>query len=255
LPTYTIERGVFETFPAFRRFVVIGNGIDNHGSDPVITQLLAESVAGVNPVPTSMERERISAWNEAYLRLGVDPERYTPSARFLYQQIRKGKPVRSISKLVDVMNITSIQWCAPCGGDDLHSLDGGDLCLGFARGDETFAPLFKPGTMENPTAGEMIYYTPQSRRVMCRRWTWRNADFSKLTPETSAIAINIDIMLGAFQETDLPAVLKSVVLLLSRFCYGKIETHILSPTNTRIEIGPELAGVKTLEQKTFVAVS
>jgi len=247
LPTYTIEQSVFEKFPRFRRCVVVASGIDNHGSEPAIARLLTESAAGVGAVPTSVERERIAAWNEAYLQLGVDPERYTPSVRFLYQQIRKGKPVRSINKIVDVMNITSMQWCAPCGGDDLHALDGGDLCLGFARGDESFSPLFKPGAKENPTAGEMIYYTPQTRRVMCRRWTWRNADFSKLTPETSAVAINIDIVLGAFEESDLAAVLQSVVLLLRRFCHGKIETHVLSPANPRIELEPAVAGVKTRE--------
>lgn len=239
MPTYTIEESVFETFPAFRRCVVIADGLDNHGSDPEITRLLTDSASGVSPVPSNVERERISAWNQAYLRFGVDPERYTPSVRFLYEQIRKGKPVRSINKVVDVMNITSIQWCVPCGGDDLYALDGGDVCLGFARGDETFAPLFKPGHTENPKAGEMIYYTPQTRRVMCRRWTWRNADFSKLTPETSAVAINIDIVLGLFQESDLQVVLQSVVLLLRRFCYGKIATYILSPSNRRIEIGGE----------------
>lgn len=253
MAAYIIDKRVFDTFPAFRRGVVIATGIDNSGPDPEIARLLAAVAAQVTPSPSAAEGSRISAWNDAYLRFGVDPNRYTPSVRFLLEQVRKGRPVRSINKVVDVMNLTSIRWCAPCGGDDLHSLEGGDLCLGLAQGDETFAPLFKPSNTEKPLPGEVIYYTPQTRRVMCRRWTWRNADFSKLTPATSAVAINIDIVLGPFDESDLDAALAGVVVLLRRFCSGKIETHVLSPTNTRIQIDNDVLGKNGMENMSFVS--
>lgn len=233
---YTIENSVFEMFPAFRRGVVVATGMDNCEANPETAGLLAEAVSCVGPAPTSAEQDRISVWNEAYAKFGSDPNKHTPSIRFLYEQIRRGKAPRPINKAVDIMNSTSITWMAPCGGDDLDSLDGGDLCLGIARGDETFAPLFKPAAIEHPNPGEIIYYTPQTRRVMCRRWTWRNADFSKLTPNTKAVAINIDMMMPPFNDGDLEAAICGLEALLHKFCGGVITSHKLSPTNPTVQI-------------------
>ena len=176
------------------------------------------------------------AWNAAYIKFGADPDKYTPSIRFLYQQIRRGKPPRSISTVVDLMNATSIRWAAPCGGDDLDSLEGGDLCLGIARGDETFAPLFKPAAVERPNPGEIIYFSPQSRRVMCRRWTWRNADFSKITPDTKNVAINVDMMMPPFQASDLEAAMAGLKALLQQFCGGNVSCHVLSHESPTFQI-------------------
>lgn len=222
MATYTIEPTVFEMFPAFRRGVVVATGIDNGIADPETARLLAAAAA--NP---DFEPAKIEVWNEAYRKFGADPDKQTPSIRFLYQQIQKGKPPRSISKVVDLFNIISLRWTAPCGGDDLATLDGGDLLLGLARGDETFAPLFKPAAIEHPLPGEVIYYTPQTRRVLCRRWTWRNADFSKIAPGTNAVAINVDMMMPPFTEADLDSALGDLVEMLRRFCGGEVCTHVL----------------------------
>lgn len=234
--TYTIESAVFEMFPDFRRGVVVATGIDNRGTNPETVRLLTEAVSGVSHVPSALEQERIEVWNTAYLKFGADPNKYTPSIRFLREQIRRGKPPRPINKVVDLFNIISLRWTAPCGGDDLESLGGGDLCLGFARGDETFAPLFKPLAIEHPTPGEVIYYTPQTRRVLCRRWTWRNSDFSKLTPETTTVAINVDMMMPPFRDMDLESALRDLVELVRNFCGGTVRTHVLEPTNPSFQI-------------------
>jgi len=224
MAAYTVEPAIFEMFPAFRRGVVVANGIDNTNTDPETVRLLAAAAANASAEPAKIE-----VWNEAYRTFGADPDKHTPSIRFLYQQIQKGKPPRSISKVVDLFNIISLRWIAPCGGDDLSALEGGDLLLGLARGDETFAPLFKPAAVEAPLPGEVIYYTPQTRRVLCRRWTWRNADFSKIAPATKAVAINVDMMMPPFTETDLESALGDLAGMLRRFCGGEVHTHVLKP--------------------------
>ena len=118
----------------------------------------------------------------------------------------------------------------------LRALQGGDLVLGIANGDETFAPLFKPDAVENPVAGEVIYYTPQSKRVMCRRWTWRNADFSKLTENTKRVAVNIDMMLPPFNTADLQTAAAELAKLVGKFCGGKVKTYVLGPEMMEILI-------------------
>jgi lysyl-tRNA synthetase class 2 len=230
MPTYFVEQKIFDLFPAFRRGVVMATNLDNTASDPELAKLIGEASDNMLAASTDAEPNRITVWNEAYLKLGVDPKKFTPSIKFLYEQIRKGKPPRSISKIVDVMNLLSLRRMAPCGGDDLDAISG-DLRLGFAKGDESFAPLFKATAYESPTPGEVIYYTPQSKKVMCRRWTWRNADFSKITPETKSVAINIDIMAPPFSEGDLDFALTELAQLLAKYCGASTVSHTLSAGN------------------------
>jgi DNA/RNA-binding domain of Phe-tRNA-synthetase-like protein len=226
MPKYVVEPEIFDLFPAFRRGVVIATQLDNRSTESDLGPLIAESAKAAL---SEIEPERISVWKDAYLKLRVDPNKYSPSIKFLYDQIRKGKPPRSISKIVDIMNLVSLRWMAPCGGDDLKTILPGDLRLGMAQGDESFAPLFKATSFESPLEGEVIYYTPQTKKVMCRRWTWRNADFSKITPETTAVAINIDIMAPPFSENDLEAALSELAGLLERYCGGRVAQYKLYP--------------------------
>jgi DNA/RNA-binding domain of Phe-tRNA-synthetase-like protein len=179
--------------------------------------------------------QRIAAWNDAYAKLGINPKKFTPSIQFLYDQIRRGKPPRSINKVVDIMNITSIRWTIPCGGDDLDAIVPDDLKLGMACGGEAFAPLFRPDIVEYPNVGEIIYYTPQTKRVMCRRWTWRNADFSKITSDTARVAINIDLMIPPLNQADLRAVVLDVAALLEQHCGAKTSEHELSSNTPKFE--------------------
>ncbi len=240
MPTYSVDPKLFAIFPAFRRGVVVATHLDNASPDYELAALIpaaAEAMVASTAGSGGADPERISVWNDAYLKLKVDPKKFTPSIKFLYEQTRKGKPPRSISKIVDVMNLVSLRLMAPCGGDDLGSILPGDIQLGFAQGDETFAPLFKPAAFDNPAAGEVIYYTPQSKRVMCRRWTWRNADFSKITAETQSVAINIDIMTPPFGDGDVDSALTEMAGLLEKYCGARTVCHKLTAATPSFEIG------------------
>ncbi len=228
MPAYSVDPKIFTLFPAFRRGVVVATNLDNTTPDPALGALIPIAAEALVARVAESEPAPISVWNEAYLKLAIDPKKFTPSIKFLYDQTRKGKPPRSISKIVDIMNLVSLRRMAPCGGDDLQSILPGDICLGFAQGDETFAPLFKPAAFDNPIPGEVIYYTPQTKKVMCRRWTWRNADFSKITPETNAVAINIDIMTPPFNEADLDSALAEMAQLLEQYCGARTTCHKLT---------------------------
>ena len=229
-----IQPKIFEMFPNFRRGVILAGGIDNNHSGAPTASLLAQTISDLQPVGD--EQERIAVWNSAYEKFAVNPNKFTPSIRFLMEQLKRGKPPRSINKIVDLFNITSLKWIVPCGGDDLDTLTGDDLCLGIAEGDETFAPLFKPEAIESPIAGEVIYYTPQTKRVMCRRWTWRNADFSKLSEQTKRVVINIDMMMPPFTTANLQDAVNELAELVRKFCGGTVQTHMLSPGNSELQI-------------------
>src|SRR4051812_10185829 len=127
MPTYSVEDQVFEKFPHFRRGVVVAHDLDNSTEDPETGAMLAEAASRIGPFPTEVENARIAVWNEAFKAFDADPDKFTPSIRFLYAQVRRSKPPRPISKIVDIMNAISIGRIAPCGGDDLDSMNGGDM--------------------------------------------------------------------------------------------------------------------------------
>lgn len=235
MSTYSVDPKLFELFPDFQRGVVVAANLDNTEPEPELAKLIQEASDKVLAGASDNEPEKISVWNDAYSKLGVDPKKFTPSIKFLYEQIRKGKPPRSISKIVDVMNVMSLRLLAPCGGDDLGTIIPDDIRLGFAKGDESFAPLFKAAAFESPTEGEVIYSTPQTKKVMCRRWTWRNADFSKIAPATKSVAINIDLMTPPFAEGDVNAALAEMMQLLERYCGGEMICHKLTASSPSFE--------------------
>src|SRR5581483_4920880 len=105
---YTIEAPVFEIFPAFRRGVVIATGINNIAAASETGRLLGEAVSQITSSPPEIELDRITAWNMAFSKLGMNPDKLTPSVRFLLEQVRRSKPLRSINPLVDLFNRTSL---------------------------------------------------------------------------------------------------------------------------------------------------
>jgi hypothetical protein len=66
---------------------------------------MAEAAKAMLSAPAETESERISIWKDAYLKLGVDPNKYSPSIKFLCDQVLRGRPPRSIDKIVDIMAV------------------------------------------------------------------------------------------------------------------------------------------------------
>jgi DNA/RNA-binding domain of Phe-tRNA-synthetase-like protein len=233
---FCIEEGVFQMFPRFCRGIVMAAGIDNSRSCPELEALLREQEEKMrlDPQIDLAAHPRLLAWKEAYRQFGSNPNKFTPSIVFLAKQVKSGKPVRSISPAVDAFNIISIKHIIPCGGDDMDSVEG-DVTLGKASSDETFAPIFKPDEVEHPDPGEIIYVNRRTKRVLCRRWNWRNADFSKLASQTKNLAINVDGMMPAIGREEIEEAAEALKQLLLRYCGGEISIHYLDAQNRQVD--------------------
>ena len=234
---FRIEEEVFRMFPEFCRGIVTAAGIDNSRPSPALEEMLREQEAKMRQDSRIdlASHPRLQVWKEAYRQFGSNPNKYTPSIVFLAKQVKTGKTVRSISPAVDAFNIISIRHIIPCGGDDMNSVEG-DVTLGRAAGDETFAALFKPEEIEHPDPGEVIYVNRLTKRVLCRRWNWRNGDFSKLSPETRNLAINVDGMMPAIGRAEIEEAAEALKELLLRYCGGNISVHYLDAQNREMEI-------------------
>lgn len=234
---FCIEESVFQMFPQFCRGIVVASGIDNSRNCPEIEKLLSEQQETLRQDPgvDLATHPRLLIWKEAYRRFGSNPNKFTPSIVFLAKQVKSGKLVRSISPAVDAFNVISIKYLIPCGGDDMGTVDG-DVTLGRAVSDETFAPIFKPEEAEHPDPGEVIYVNRRTKRVLCRRWNWRNADFSKITPGTRILSINVDGMMPAISRREIEEAAEELRQLLLRYCGGMISIHYLDAQNREAEL-------------------
>jgi DNA/RNA-binding domain of Phe-tRNA-synthetase-like protein len=234
---FRIEEGVFQLFPQFCRGIVTAAGINNSRPSPELENLLREQEEKMRQDPgiDLATHPRLLAWKEAYRQFGSNPNKFTPSIVFLAKQVKSGKSIRSISPAVDAFNIVSLKHVIPCGGDDMDSVEG-DVTLGRAVSDETFAPIFKPEEIEHPDAGEVIYVNRQTKRILCRRWNWRNADFSKLKPETRNLEINVDGMMPAIGRGEIEEAAEGLKDLLLRYCGGSISIHYLDAQNREVEV-------------------
>jgi DNA/RNA-binding domain of Phe-tRNA-synthetase-like protein len=234
---FRIEGGVFDLFPHFCRGIVTAAGIDNSRSSPELEKLLREEEEKLrqNPDVDLATHPRLQVWKDAYRQFGSNPNKFTPSIVFLAKQVKAGKSVRSISPAVDAFNIISMRHIIPCGGDDMQSVEG-DVTLGRALSSETFAPIFKPEETEHPDAGEVIYVNRKTGRVLCRRWNWRNADFSKLSPETKNLGINVDGMLPSISRAEIEQASEELKELLLGNCGGTISIRYLDAQNRELEV-------------------
>ena len=127
-----------------------------------------------------------------------------------------------------VYNAVSLRFLLPVGGDDLD-LVSGDLHLRLARGDEPFRPLGSEAD-DAPEPGEVIY--ADDAKVLCRRWTWRGADDSKISSATTRTVLNVHGLPPAERDEEARAT-ETLAGLVSRVCGGESRWYVLdseSPT-------------------------
>jgi DNA/RNA-binding domain of Phe-tRNA-synthetase-like protein len=226
-----IESELFKQFPDFKRGIIAVSEIKNGTSNSTIEQLLSQQIEK-NVGTDYSTHEFIKAWDDVHRKFGSNPNKYPPSIKSLTKRIQKGGTLPFINSVVALFNYVSIKYAIPCGGDDVDRIEG-NLHLGFAKGNEIFRAL---GSEENecPEAGEVIYYDDKTMNVMCRRWNWRNGDFTKITELSGRIVINID-GIGPIAKSHILAARDELAALLVEQCSAKVTVDCLDTDNREVE--------------------
>ena len=225
---------VYEKFPDFVCGIIIVKDIQiaqknkriKKPLNKMIEQRKAESQDLIN-------HPYLKAWDEAHRRFGSDPEQYLPSIKSLLTRIMAGGGLPFINSVVTLFNYISLKYLIPCGGDDIRKISG-NLCLDFATGEERFIGLGST-EVEHPEKGEVIYFDDQSKQIMCRRWNWRNAEFSKITDDTREIVINVDGIEGIPTSVIIEA-RDELADLLKEHCAAIVTTDLLTRQNQQIPL-------------------
>lgn len=229
-----IDPEVAERFPGLVVGVLTGEGLDNSGERPALDRLLAQREAALperlGPGPLA-EHPRIAPWRQAYRAFGAKPKKSPSSVESLCRRLLKGDAVPRIGPLVDAYNAVSLAHLLPAGGEDLDALVG-DLRLTFAG--EAEPPVLLLGDREPrpPHSGEVIYRDDVG--AVCRRWNWREAHRTRLTPGTSRAVLVLEALPPAGRG-EVEAALAELAGLVERFAGSWPAGAILDAS--RLEVG------------------
>ena len=236
---YHVDPLLFQKYPGYvRGLIVVRRAVNIAGPIDEVARMLKGAQKTVHDRtdldPVSVH-PHIAAWREAYRAFGAKPSEYPSSIEALVKRVRRGDEVPYINTLAALCNSTSLRYLAPIGG---HALDimqpAGELRLGFAAGNEEFMPLGN-GPLEHPDPGEIIF-TYNATTVLCRRWTWRQGEFSKLQRTTVAAEINVD-GLPPVTRTDVETICADLAALAGRYCgNAPTEVKMLSEETPSVEL-------------------
>jgi len=236
---YRADPQLFSTYPGYVRGLVIVRRAINIESpiDEVLRMLLGaqRTIRQRADLETPSSQPNIAAWREAYRAFGAKPSEYPSSIEALVKRVRRGDDVPYINTLAAICNSASLRYIVPIGG---HAIDvmqaDGELRLGFAHGEEEFIP-FGGGPIEHPNPGEVIF-TYNTSTVLCRRWTWRQGEFSKLQRTTTAVEINVD-GLPPVTRADVDLICNDLATLVGMYCgNAPTEVKMLSEDQPEVEL-------------------
>ncbi len=240
---YRIDPQLFHKYPGYVRGLVIVRRAVNIESpiDEVQRMLLGaqKTIRQRTDLDPISAHPNIAAWREAYRAFGAKPTEYPSSIEALVKRVRRGDDVPYINTLAAIGNSVSLRYLVPIGGHaiDVMSPDG-KLRLGFATGAEEFMPFGgapENARIEHPEPGEVIF-TYNTSMVLCRRWTWRQGEFSKLQRTTTAVVINVD-GLPPVTRADVEAISNDLATLAGMYCgNAPTEVKMLSEENLEVEL-------------------
>lgn len=229
-----VSKEVLDKFPSYIRGVVVARSVDNRGEKPELLELLRKVESDATKDESLLDiknHPRIACWRKAYSDFGANPNKFYSSIESLARRARRGDQLSYINTLVAIFNYFSLKHMVPSGGDDLDKVDG-RLCLTLAKGNELFTP-FNSDTIEYPEPGEVVYI--DNSKVMCRRWNWRQGDQTKITPETTSVAINVDC-LPPVSRQEAEKITAELAELVRRFCGGEVRFYFLDASRNEVEI-------------------
>lgn len=191
MTTLSLE-AVAERFPEFRVAVVVAEGITIGERDEALDAEIAEAQARARARWAGTELSAIpgvSAWRTAYRGFGIKKTSYRSSVERLVKRVLAGDCLPRVNALVDLYNMISLDEVLCLGCDDLDRVEG-DLAFRFSREGDSFIDMgATQGEDPNdpPKPGEVVY--ADDRKVLCRRWNWRQDARSAVTPSTRRVVL------------------------------------------------------------------
>lgn len=226
MPRLLVTPEIFALFPDVLLGVIVAREIDNTGESKEILAGLRQEEARVRemfasqPIP---EHPHIAPWREAYRKFGAKPKDHPSSIENLVRRVAKGHALPRINPLVDLYNTISLRFLLPAGGEDLDRTQG-DIQLTVAGEGEAPVKLLGEPEARPPYPGEVIY--KDDLGAICRRWNWKEADRTKLTPQTRRAVLVLE-GLPPVGAREIEAAAAALAALVHAHCGGAIVHEVL----------------------------
>ena len=213
---FIVSEDSFAKLPNACFGVVVARGIDNGSANPIVAARFEEAFVNAE---TRFKDAKVKAapeiqpYREAFRTLGINPNKFLCSIEALFTRIAKGKGLPAINPIVDLGNAVSLKYVVPIGAHDITQ-ETDDMMIRLATEDDVFTP-FGSTEIEKPDVGEAVYAV--GRIVRTRRWTWRQSEVGKITPQTKDIFVPIDGFTGLNESAVLAARDELAALLTTAF--------------------------------------
>ncbi len=189
---FYVTNEVFEKMPNVIFGLVSVYGVDNHQKYPKIEDMLTESIKTCEEHfegKKVKEEKEVAHYREAFIKLGINPNKFMSSIEALLTRISKKKGFPHINPIVDLGNAISLKHYLPIGAHDLDSMFDNEFCVRVATSSDKFIP-FGETEGEVVDEGEVVYATKEQIRT--RRWIWRQSEAGKITEDTKNLLFIID---------------------------------------------------------------
>jgi len=216
---FRIDDEILSRYHRVKIGVLVGRGLRVEGRNPLIEELKRQAIRDAADAVGSgsvTSHPFIASWREMYRSFGTRPGDYRPSAEALLRRALKEGMLPLINTAVDAYNIVSIRHLIPMGGFDLDRVQGA-ITLRLSGGGEAFLPL-GASEPEETYRGEPVY--ADGARILTRRWNHRDCDETKITVETSNIAMFADGSPEIPRES-VEAAMNDLMSLLMGCCRGE----------------------------------
>jgi DNA/RNA-binding domain of Phe-tRNA-synthetase-like protein len=226
--------GIVEDYPGVHIGVLVAKGLDNKISYADLFRLQKEALVAAqeqigDQPPT--KHPHIASWRDLYRSFGSKPSDYRPSAEALIRRALKTGKLPRINNAVDLYNIVSVRNVIPMGGFDTDYVEG-DIYLRRSEGGEKFLPL-GASEHEETYPGEVVY--ADDKRILTRRWNYRDADETKITEDTTNLVMFIDAS-PKIETIIVETALDELKDLLQDACGGEMVTKNASRNQPLIHI-------------------
>lgn len=198
---FVVEESVFRILSDVCFGIVAARGVDNRISSGIPADLLQQSIRQAEEKFAAVKARdalEIAPYRKAFVKLGMNPNKFMSSIEAMASRIEKHKGIPSINPAVDLANAVSLRYLLPMGAHDMDAATG-DIQVRFSRIGDLFVP-FGESEAEVLDGGELIYSAGD--RVKTRRWIWRQSEEGKIT----AASRNIFFPIDGFAEDNLSEV-------------------------------------------------
>lgn len=238
MTAFAYHPDILARFPTITGGVILARGLRNGPTpDGLQADYTAEQQATLSRLGSTplSELPALAAWRGAFRAFGVEPTQYRSAAEALLRRLTKKGDIPGINLLVDLGNLVSIRYALPVAVFDTRQLKG-VVTVQFADGTEPFLPLGET-TAEHPETGEVVF-ADATRRVIARRWCWRQSDDSAARETTTDAIITVEAHHAA-GRADIQAALADLLRLLETYAGGEYVSGVLGAGRASISAGEQ----------------